>query len=171
MLLKDLGLDFKVAAQEIDESYPTELPIKDVAEYIAVKKASAYSIKTNELIITADTVVIGEKTILGKPKDENEAIATLEKLSNKTHNVTTGVCLKTINKQISFSQTTEVAFDIITAEEIKYYVSRFQPLDKAGSYAIQEWIGMIGIKSIKGDYYNVVGLPLHALWQSLKEFK
>lgn len=171
MLLKELGLDFEVIAQEIEESYPAELQIKEVAEYIAIKKADSYTLKQNELIITADTVVISENTILGKPKDKKEAITTLEKLSNKTHIVTTGVCIKTIDKQLSFSQNTEVTFDKITGEEINYYVNKYQPLDKAGSYAIQEWIGMIGIKSINGDYYNVVGLPIRALWSSLKEFK
>ena len=171
MLLKELGLDFEVIPQDIDESYPTELPVKEVAEYIATKKAAAYVLNKGELIITADTVVIAGDAILGKPKDEKEAISTLEKLSNKTHIVTTGVCLKTTDKQISFSQTTDVTFDKITTEEIKYYVRKYQPYDKAGSYAIQEWIGMIGIKSINGDYYNVVGLPIQALWASLKEFK
>jgi septum formation protein len=171
MLLKELGLDFEVITQEIDESYPATLQIKKVAEYIAIKKAEAYTLKQDELIITADTVVIAENTILGKPAHEKEAISTLEKLSDKTHIVTTGVCLKTKDKQISFSQNTEVTFDEITKEEIKYYVSKYRPLDKAGSYAIQEWIGMIGIKNINGDYYNVVGLPLHALWASLKKFK
>lgn len=171
MLLKELGLEFDVVTQEIDESYPTELQTQEVAEHIAIKKAHAYVLKRGELIITADTVVIAENIILGKPKDEKEAMETLEKLSNKTHFVTTGVCIKTTDKQISFSQTTVVTFDEITTEEIKYYVSKYQPLDKAGSYAIQEWIGMIGIKRIEGDYYNVVGLPLQALWASLKEFK
>jgi nucleoside triphosphate pyrophosphatase len=171
LLLKELVLDFEVVTQEVDESYPTAIQASEVAEYIAIKKASAYALKKGELIITADTVVIAENTILGKPKDEKQAIATLEKLSDKTHIVTTGVCIRTINKQISFSQNTEVTFDKITTEEIKYYVSKYQPLDKAGSYAIQEWIGMIGIKSINGDYYNVVGLPLQTLWASLKAFK
>lgn len=171
MLLKELGLDFDVIAQEIDETYPTALEIKGVAEYLAIKKAGAYVIKKGELLITADTTVICENFILGKPENEKEAKSTLENLSNKTHLVTTGVCIKTIEKQFSFSRSTEVTFDKLTKEEIKYYIRNYSPLDKAGSYAIQEWIGMIGIKSIKGDYYNVVGLPVQALWAALKEFK
>lgn len=171
MLLKEIGLDFKVRAQKIDESYPATLDIHAVAEYLAVKKAEAYIIKKGELLITSDTVVIAENLILGKPETTKEAISALQNLSNKTHLVTTGVCLKTTEKQLSFSQNTEVTFGHLTEQEIEYYIKKYNPLDKAGSYGIQEWIGMIGIKNIKGDYYNVVGLPLQALWTALKKFQ
>jgi len=170
-LLKELGLNFIVRSQTVNEDFPKNINVKDVAEYLALKKANECPLYENELVITADTVVIANGVILGKPKDAKEAITTLERLSNNTHIVTTGVCLKTNEKQKSFSEHTEVTFKKLSISEIEHYVQTFKPFDKAGAYGIQEWIGMVGIKKIKGDYYNVVGMPLHTLWHELKKFQ
>ena len=171
LLLKELGLKFEVRVNTIDETYPKNLKPREVAKYLAKKKADVFSLNDDELVITADTTVIINNTILGKPKDEKEAMEILRKLSDNTHHVNTGVCLKTKNEQITFSEYTEVTFKKLSEEEIKNYIYKYKPLDKAGAYGIQEWIGMIGIKSIQGDYYNVVGMPLQSLWNELKKFQ
>ena len=156
----------------IDESYPDSLPREEVAQYIATKKADAYTarMRDNELIITADTVVILGDRVLGKPKTCEEAVEMLLALSDKTHKVCSGVCITTRNRRTSFSTVTEVTFGEITPEEARYYVDNFMPLDKAGAYGIQEWIGCVAVEKINGSYYNVMGLPVHQLYNELELF-
>lgn len=171
-LMRELGFDFEVRTKEVNEDFPEEVPPQKVAEYLAVKKSQAYSpIPKNELLVTADTVVIVNGTILGKPADTDEATEMLQALSGKSHQVVSGVCLTTSEKRISFSQLTEVTFRDLTAEEIEHYIRVYRPFDKAGAYGIQEWIGMIGIEQVRGDYYNVVGLPLERLYRNLLAFQ
>lgn len=160
-LLSEAGFDFEIRTVPIEETYPEDLAASQVAEFLAKEKNKAHrQIVENEIILTADTVVILNETILGKPKSQKEAIETLELLSGKIHMVTTGVCISDAQKIQSFSTTTKVKFRELTIEEIHHYVENYKPMDKAGSYAIQEWIGLIGIEWIEGSYYNVVGLPV-----------
>ena len=169
-LLAGLGLPFEVRVlQDIDESYPHDLPVSEVALYIAGKKADAYRsvIQPDELIITADTVVIVGDEILGKPVDEADAIRMLRELSGRTHQVTTGVCLLTPTQERRFAVTTDVTFKTLTDEEIHYYVDHYKPFDKAGAYGIQEWIGYIGVTGLNGSYYNVMGLPVQRIYNEL----
>lgn len=170
-LLGGLGIGFEVKTMpDIDESYPDGLCMEEVPVYIARSKADAYRplMQPDELIITADTIVWLDGVVMGKPKDEEEACDMLRRLSGQTHQVVTGVCLTTIDRQQSFATVTDVTFDRLTEEEITHYVSRYQPMDKAGAYGIQEWIGYVGVRSIKGSYFNVVGLPIQRLYQELK---
>ena len=172
-LLAGLDLDFEVRVIDgIDESYPESLPAADVAQYIAEKKAEAYraSMQADELIITADTVVIVGDDILGKPKDEADAERMLREISGRTHQVVTGVSLLTADKQRLFSVATDVAFKQLTDEEIHHYVSHYRPFDKAGAYGIQEWIGYIGVTGLHGSYYNVMGLPVQRIYTELQKF-
>ena len=169
-LLGGLGIDFEVKVMSgIDESYPEDLPVMEIAEYIAVKKAEAYrqTMAPDELIITADTVVVCDGEVMGKPADEADAHRMLRLLSGKVHHVTTGVSLTTLQGQRRFSVTTEVSFKPLSDEEICYYVSRYRPYDKAGAYGIQEWIGYIGCTGLKGSYYNVMGLPVQRIYHEL----
>ena len=136
-------------------------------EYIAQKKATGYAVKENELLITADTLVRADAEILGKPKDAEDARRMLRLLSGRPHQVTTGVCMKTVCKEVHFSVTTEVTFKVLTDEEIDYYITRYKPFDKAGAYGIQEWIGYIGVTGLHGSYYNVMGLPVQRIYQEL----
>ena len=171
-LLSGLGIDFKVRyLKGVDESYPADMPADDVAEYISQKKATAYreQIAENELYITADTVVVCDGCVLGKPSDSADAEAMLKRLSGNVHHVVTGVTIITAVRTISFSVATEVSFARLTNEEIRHYVDRYHPLDKAGAYGIQEWIGFIGVESISGSYFNVMGLPVQRLYQELKQ--
>lgn len=171
-LLAGLGIDFKVRClKDIDESYPADLPADDVAEYISQKKADAYRkiIADNELIITADTVVVCEGRVLGKPAGRADAIAMLRRLSGNVHHVVTGVTVVTAKSSTSFSVATEVSFARLTDEEIVHYVDNYHPMDKAGAYGIQEWIGFVGVESISGSYFNVMGLPVQRLYQELKK--
>ncbi len=171
-LLSKLDLEFEVQVKSIDESYPPDLPKEKIAEYLAVEKSNAFGdIQTNELIITSDTTVVLGDSLLEKAKDASEAAAMLKKLSGQSHLVITGVCLKSKGKQISFSESTEVTFADLSDEQINYYIETYQPFDKAGAYGIQEWIGMVGVKGIKGDFYNVMGLPLFRLYRELKKFQ
>ena len=173
-LLAGLGLPFEVRVLEgIDESYPKELPVAEVALYIAGKKAAAYrqTIADDELIITADTVVIVGDEILGKPVDEADAVRMLRELSGRTHQVTTGVCLLTTQQERRFAVTTDVTFKSLTDDEIQYYVTRYKPFDKAGAYGIQEWIGYIGVTGLHGSYYNVMGLPVQRIYNELQTLK
>lgn len=173
-LLAGLGIDFEVRVIDgIDESYPASLPTADVAKYIAEKKAQAYraTMTPDELIITADTVVIVGSEILGKPHDEADAVRMLRAISGRTHQVTTGVCLLTSTKQRSFSVTTDVTFKELTDAEIHHYVSKYRPFDKAGAYGIQEWIGYIGVTGLNGSYYNVMGLPVQRIYTELTHFE
>ena len=172
-LLAGLGVKFDVRLiADIDETYPDNIKSHDVAEYIAKKKADAYkqSIASNELIITADTIVILGDEIFGKPLNADEAYAMLQKLSGKTHQVITGVCLLTKNEQRVFRVTTDVTFKELEMEEIKYYVDNYKPFDKAGAYGIQEWIGYIGVTSLNGSYFNVVGFPVQRIYTELQKF-
>ena len=163
-LLGLLDLEFTVEVREVDEVFPDDLVVTEVAEYLAKLKASVYTdITDKQLIITADTVVVLDNHILGKPKDKVEATSMLQSLSNRSHQVITGVCIKSHDKTISFSNTTKVYFKELTASEIDYYIENYKPFDKAGSYGIQEWIGAIGITKIEGSYFNVVGLPIQEL--------
>ena len=154
----------------IDESYPEDLDAEEIPLHIARNKADAYRsmMQPNELIVTADTIVWLDGMVLGKPKDETDACRMLRCLSGKTHQVVTGVCLTTLEKQRCFATVTDVTFAELTEEEINYYVSRYRPLDKAGAYGIQEWIGYIGVQNISGSYFNVVGLPIQRLYTELK---
>ncbi|MBO5849696.1 MAG: septum formation protein Maf [Paludibacteraceae bacterium] len=170
-LLTALGVDFKVKEQtNQDESYPETLQGAEIVEFLAKQKSSSFETKENELIISADTIVCVENKVLGKPNNEYEAKEMLKLLSEKTHQVFTGVCLKTKEKQRVFSVTSSVTFSSLSDEEIDFYIKNFQPFDKAGAYGIQEWIGFIGIQSISGSYWNVMGLPLQRLYQELKKF-
>ena len=172
-LLAGLDLDFEVKVlPDIDESYPDNLPVAEVAGYIARKKTIPYCalIGESDLVITADTVVIVGDEVLGKPKDVEDARRMLQLISGKTHQVITGVCLLTTDKEHSFSVTTDVTFKQLSADEIAYYIEHYKPFDKAGAYGIQEWIGYVGVTSINGSYFNVMGLPVQRLWEELKKF-
>lgn len=172
-LLAGLDLDFEVRViKGVDETYPKDMPVMDIAEYIAARKADAYKAELtgNNLIITADTVVVLGNMVLGKPKSLDDACAMLRLLSGKTHHVVTGVCLTTAVKQKYFSVVTDVTFKELTDREINYYVGRYQPLDKAGAYGIQEWIGYVGVTSISGSYFNVMGLPVQRIYDELCNF-
>lgn len=191
-LLAGLDIPFEVKViKGIDESYPETLDAYEVAEYISCKKAEAYRGLLNEepseeqgkeavqtLILTADTVVIaptadeqndqeGKGVILGKPKDEEDAVRMLRMLSGKTHHVVTGVCLTTRSQQRHFSVITEVTFKQLSDAEIRYYISHYKPFDKAGAYGIQEWIGYIGCTGLKGSYFNVMGLPVQRIYEEI----
>ena len=173
-LLEMLDLPFTLAPRiDVDEAWPEALSPREVPLYLSQLKAKAYRklMKPNDLYITADTVVILDNKVLGKPADNDEAILMLEALSGKTHEVVTGVTLSTTDRMESFSALTEVEFASIPADEIRTYVAKYHPLDKAGAYGIQEWIGAIGIRGIKGSFYNVMGLPVHRLWEALKAFQ
>lgn len=171
-LLLQIGAQVRIAStKEVDESYPGNIAPEDVAPYISAKKAHAYadSIESGETLITADTVVICEGCVLGKPHNEHEAVEMLRQLSGRTHSVVTGVTIMNGERCRTFGVTTEVDFAPLSDSEIRYYVEKYRPLDKAGAYGIQEWIGNIGITGIRGDYYNVMGLPLQRLYTELKE--
>lgn len=172
-LLAGIDIDFEVRViQDIDESYPADLPTKDIAEYISRKKAAVYQKKMtdDELVITADTIVVLDSEVMGKPHDEADASRMLHKLSGRTHQVITGVTLTTTTRQQSFSVETDVTFKKLSDEEINYYVQRYKPFDKAGAYGIQEWIGHIGVTGLQGSYFNVMGLPVQRIYEALRQF-
>lgn len=172
-LLTQLRLPFKVVTiGGIDESYPESLPAEEVPLYLANLKADAYlkMLRDNELIITADTLVILENRIMGKPAGREEAIKMLTALSGKTHHVVSGVSLTSRERRTSFTVKTDVTFAALTPEEIEYYVDNFLPFDKAGAYGIQEWIGCVAVEKIEGSFYNVMGLPVHQLYKELERF-
>lgn len=170
-LLEGLGVDFRVEVMEgIEETYPADLPVEEIPLFLSKLKAHAYQAKAHDLIITADTVVILGGEVIGKPKDEAQAKRMLAALSGRTHTVVTGVTVHTANRVETFGCSSEVEFAPLAEEEIAYYVSHYRPLDKAGSYGIQEWIGYMGIKGIKGSFYNVMGLPVQRLYALLKTF-
>ena len=157
---------------DIDESFPDDLPHEQVAEYLARKKATAYTdaLKEDELLITADTVVLLNGLILGKPDDREDARRMLRMLSGKRHRVITGVCLTSRQKSHSFSDTAWVTFGDLTDQEIDYYLDRYNPMDKAGAYGVQEWIGYVGVDKIEGSYFNVMGFPIYKVYRELKRF-
>ena len=170
-LLSGLGVDYEVKTlPDVDESYPDGLSGEEIAKHIARGKAEAYRslIQADELVITADTIVWLDGTVMGKPKDEEEAKDMLMRLSGKTHQVITGVCLTTASTQKTFATVTDVTFATLTDEEVDYYVTRYQPMDKAGSYGVQEWIGFVGVENLSGSYFNVMGLPIQRLYTELK---
>jgi septum formation protein len=172
-LLAGIDVPFEVRVMDgIDESYPDTLPIQDIAEYIAKKKATAYreTMAGDELVITADTIVVLGSKVMGKPHDANEAASMLRQLSGQTHQVITGVTLTTKERQMSFSVETDVTFKNLSDEEIDYYVTHYRPFDKAGAYGIQEWIGHIGVTGMSGSYFNVMGLPVQRIYEALKTF-
>lgn len=170
-LLAGLGVDFEVRVLKgVDERYPDDIPLNEVPLYIAIEKASAYTVAKDELVVTADTVVIVDNEILGKPKDRAEAYGMLRKISGKTHQVVTGVCLTTIDDQRSFMVTTDVEFKELSDNEIYYYIDKYRPFDKAGAYGIQEWIGYVGVLSLKGSYYNVMGLPVQRIYEEFTSY-
>lgn len=171
-LLSGLDVDYEVRILDnIDESYPNDIPLEDVAEYLAIKKANSYTngLLDNEILITADTIVLIDNEIYGKPKDKDDALRMLNGMSNKTHRVITGVCLVSTQKSVSFSSTTSVTFGSLDEGEINYYIDKYKPYDKAGSYGVQEWIGYVGVKHIEGSYYNVMGLPIFRVYEELKK--
>ncbi|TAG55445.1 MAG: septum formation protein Maf [Cytophagales bacterium] len=168
-ILTEAGIKFTTLVKEIDEFYPIEILPTNVPEFLAHKKAKSYSIESeNNIILTSDTVVILENEILGKPENEIQAKEMLCKLSEKKHTVITGICFNYKNNLITYSDTADVYFKSLSKTEIEYYVSLYRPLDKAGAYGIQEWIGMIGIEKINGSYFTVMGLPIHLVYDILK---
>jgi septum formation protein len=177
LLLEWAELKFEVVVSDTDETYPSTLPIKEVPEFIAKHKALAVAQKlkvqngeTNDYcILAADTVVVLDNTIIGKPKDREDAIDSIKSLSGKTHQVITGVCILYNGNMECFSEVTDVAFHTLTTEQIEYYIDNYKPYDKAGGYAIQEWIGVVGIERIDGDFYNVMGLPVSKVIQKIKQ--
>ena len=172
-LLAGLDISFEVKViPGIDESYPEDLPAVEVPQYISKAKADAYlgMIDNGTMVITADTVVVLDDEILGKPVDDDDARRILHKLSGKTHQVITGVCLTSLDKQRVFAVTTGVTFKQFTEQEIDYYVSNYHPLDKAGAYGIQEWIGHIGVTALNGSYFNVMGLPVQRIYMEMQDF-
>lgn len=168
---KDLDLDFEIRIKEIEETFPPYLQSFKITNYLAQLKADAFTdLAENELLITSDTLVWLENEALGKPTDEDDAIKMLQKLSGKTHEVVTSVCFKTKNKSEIIYDITKVTFADLSLEAIQYYIQNYKPLDKAGSYGIQDWIGLVGISKIEGSYTNVVGLPTEKVYQYLLKF-
>lgn len=172
-LLAGLDITYQVKTlPDIDESFPPELEGEDIAMYIAHEKADAYTeyMDENTLLITADTIVLLDGRVYGKPLDEQDAMRMLRELSGKTHHVVTGVCITTLEKQRCFAVSTQVRFAALDNSEIEYYVAKYKPLDKAGAYGIQEWIGYVAVEYISGSYFNVMGLPIQRLYSELKKF-
>ncbi len=169
-LLAGLGLSYEVRVIDgIDESYPHNLPIQEIPVFISQKKAEPYILAHSELLITADTIVCLDNQVLGKPKDDAEACQMLTSLSGRTHQVITGVTLKTTEWEHSFSCTSDVTFAQLTEQEIDHYVKTHHPLDKAGAYGIQEWIGYVGVTRLEGSYFNVMGLPVQRIYTELQQ--
>ena len=172
-LMKNAGFTFEVRLKNVEEKYPQELHLENVPEYLSKVKASAFreELKAEEVLITADTVVCIHDRILGKPADRKEAISMLQELSGNRHLVVTGVSVTTRTEQLSFSSRTDVFFKHLSNEEIEFYVDTYKPFDKAGAYGIQEWIGYIGIERIEGSFYNVMGLPIQKLYETLRKLQ
>jgi len=167
-LMKEAGFTFTVEKPDVDEDFPPDLPADQVARYLAAKKAEYFRPRMkNEIIVTADTVVILGEAILNKPKDRLEAITMLSALSGKMHKVMTGVCILSMEREETFDDTTEVTFVNLSTAEIEFYVDNYKPFDKAGAYGAQDWIGMVAIEKITGSYFNVMGLPIHKVYQHL----
>ncbi|MGV3611556.1 MAG: Maf family nucleotide pyrophosphatase [Fluviicola sp.] len=171
-LLAGIGVEFEVRVKDTEEIYPTSLPVEEVPEYLAKLKAESLlpDLANHEVVICADTVVILNGKILGKPFDYEDARQMLSKLSGQKHTVITGVFIGSKTKSTSFSERTEVAFENLSEDEIKYYIEKYMPFDKAGSYGVQEWIGYIAVKRMEGTYTNVMGLPTNRLYSELKKF-
>lgn len=170
-LLAEAGFSFSVKMKAVPEDFPANMPVAEVPAMLARRKAEVLrSELTTEIVLAADTVVIIEGNILNKPADEAEAVAMLSRLSGRMHQVITGVCLLSREKTVTFSDLTEVYFKSLSPEEITYYVRQYQPYDKAGAYGAQEWIGMIGVEKMVGSYFNVMGLPVHRVYEALKQW-
>lgn len=170
-LLKGLGLDFEIVKIEADESFPENLIREEITEFISQTKANAFSIiNPDEILLTADTLVWLNNEVLGKPQNYEDAFRMISNMADSTHEVFTSVTIKSKEKTVTFSETTEVTFDEFSEEEIHYYLNHFKPFDKAGAYGIQDWLGYAKISRISGCYYNVMGLPLRKLYRELLEF-
>ncbi len=171
-LLRQMGLNFDVVIKEFDETYPEGLTGEEIARHIAYGKASIFKnqILDNEIVITADTIVWCNNKVLGKPADAAEAVNILKEISGNTHEVITAVSIVSAFREITFSETAKVTFEKMQEAEIEYYVSHFKPFDKAGAYGIQEWIGIVACSRIEGSFFNVVGLPVHRLYNELQKF-
>ena len=168
-LLTQLGYQFDIVMIDVDESYPSDLKPHEIAEYVSAKKAKAFDVNENEILLTSDTIVALDQKILLKPKDENEAFEMIKSLSGKVHQVYTAFTLKAVDSEISKTSKTDVEFSEISDEEIKFYINNYKPFDKAGSYGIQEWLGMTKIKNISGSFYSVMGLPVDLVYEELKK--
>ena len=170
-IFKELGIPFEIQLKEVKEVYPEALKGTEITDFLATLKAEPFkdNLDNNELIITSDTIVWLENTALGKPHSQKEAVEMLQRISGKKHQVISSICLTNKNFQKTFNDTTEVYFKRLSIEEIAYYIKKYQPFDKAGSYGIQEWIGYIGIEKIVGSYFNVMGLPVHKLYEELMQ--
>jgi len=172
-LMSGLDIPFEIKTlPDIEESYPDTLQREEIPLYLAQLKAEAYKtlMQDNTLLITADTIVWLDGKVYGKPEDEAEAKSMLQALSGKTHEVFTGVCLTTRQRQQSFFAVSKVSFAVLSESEIDYYVKKYKPFDKAGAYGVQEWIGYVGVEHLEGSFYNVMGLPVRLLYKYLKEF-
>jgi septum formation protein len=171
-LLRELGLKFDLMVREYSETFPDDLSGEEIARFVAHEKAISFKdeIADNEILITADTIVWCNGKVLGKPLDYKDALRILNEISGNTHEVITGVSIISTGKEVTFSVSTKVTFEILSPEEIEYYVLNFKPYDKAGAYGIQEWIGAIACSNIEGSYFNVVGLPVHRLYKELQNF-
>jgi len=169
-LMKEAGFEFEVKTREIDESYPSEMPVEEVAEFLAKKKADGVMdfMENEEIIITSDTVVILNNKIYGKPKDKADAMQMLREISGTMHRVITGVCIRSREREVAFSDVAEVYISEMTDAEIEYYIDHCKPFDKAGSYGIQEWLGYVKVARINGSYATVMGLPVHRVYEILR---
>lgn len=168
-LLMQLGYQFETVSIDVDESYPDELLPENIAEYVSNKKAKAFEVSSDEILLTSDTIVVLNQKILLKPKDENEAFEMLKSLSGKKHQVYTAFTIKTKDSEISKTSKTDVEFSEISDGEIRFYINNYKPFDKAGSYGIQEWLGMAKIKNISGSFYSVMGFPVDLVFEELKK--
>lgn len=169
--LKELDIDFEVRLKEVEEIYPDSLKGHEITDFLAELKTSAFeSLQDDEILITSDTIVWHEGKALGKPKDRDDAFAMLASLSGKTHEVITSVCIRNKEQKDIFNETTRVTFNVLTDDQIAYYLDRYRPYDKAGSYGIQEWIGLVAIAKIEGSYANVVGMPVDKVYTHLSNF-
>ena len=171
-LLREAGFNFEIKTKEVEEIYPDEMPVREVPAYLSQLKAAACTefLEAEKVLLTADSVVILKDTIYGKPKDAQDAFQIIKALSGNIHEVITGVTLRTIEKSLTFSDVAYVHFDTLTDDEIWFYINNYQPFDKAGAYAIQEWIGLTKIIKIDGSYYNIMGLPVQKVYQHLQDF-
>lgn len=172
-LLREAGFKFRIHQMDVNEDFSSDMPVEEVAAYLADKKATAANLEImneNEILLTADSVVVINNQILNKPGSKEEAYEMLQLLSDKTHIVYTGVCLRNMEKKVVFSNQTNVTFGTLSDIEINYYIDQFNPMDKAGSYGIQEWIGFCKIRKIEGEYANVMGLPVYAIYEELLKF-
>lgn len=170
-LMTEAGFTFTVEKPDVDEGFPDNMPVEQVAKFLAEKKGEIFRLKMrDEIVVTADTVVILKNKILNKPADRAEAIAMLSQLSGNTHLVMTGVCIISKEREESFDDTTLVRFKKLSMQEIEFYVDHYKPFDKAGAYGAQDWIGMVAIEKIEGSYFNVMGLPIHRVHQHLENW-